>query len=507
MGGDAGSGPVEPVYGAVSKVNDFVLTGVNDLRGLTYASSGKIYATGHVGLNDGSNVTTGTDRQLAIVRFDADGTLDETFGTAGIKTHNIVPRVTNDPGTGVVVVNNGNEESLGIRELTSGEFIVQLNARDAAGTGTDVLLVKVDAAGELVAGFGTGGVKRVDFGWVEGTGTFPTSGATPSDTSWGIGYDNSTGTEKIVVFGFGPARRVTSGTQRTDNDRFVTRVLASDGSFDPSFNGGAPYTFHSAGTLGDNARRGTVYADGSILSAGYTNLGDGLGNHVVLIKLTPNGTPAADFRFGDGIPGIINFSPLGVSRFNSFLSDGGVAECYAAGKLSTGHFVTTGYGRATAAGVPSSLGYAVTDNVDLVSFKTLPSGVVDTDGWATEGALAIQSEEFHAGLDTEDRGRDLVVLPDDRVIQVGKYGPYPAIYVIKPNGVLDGGSGTGGRFEYQPLVRAADPAADPPVTALTTSHFFAVASSPNGKSIVATSSNHELGVRVAFLGVAEPVTP
>jgi hypothetical protein len=196
-----------------------------------------------------------------------------------------------------------------------------------------------------------------------------------------------------------------------------------------------------------------------------------------------------------------------VSRFNPFLADGGVAECYGIGRLSTGHFVTTGYGRATAAGVPSSLGYAVTDSVDLVSFKTLPSGAIDTDGWATEGALAIQSEEFHAGVDTEDRGRDLIVLPDDRVIQVGKYGPYPAIYVVKPNGRLDAGSGTGGRFEYAPLVRAADPAAMPPVTALTTSHFFAVARSPNGKSIVATSSNHELGVRVAFLGVADPVTP
>jgi hypothetical protein len=381
---------------------------------------------------------------------------------------------------------------------------VQLNGRDVAGTGQDVLLAKIDADGALVSGFGTGGVVRVDFGWVDGVGTFPTSGVTPADTSWGIGLDTSTpNVEKIVVFGFGPARRVTSGTQRVDNDRYVTRVLASDGTFDTTFNGGVPFTFHSAGTLGDNGRRGQVLADGTILSAGYTNLGDGLGNHVIVIKLGPSGTLATDFRYGDGIPAVINFSPLGVSRFNPFLDDGGVAECYAVGRQSTGHLVTTGYGRATAAGVQSSLGYAVTDAVDLVSFRTLPDGAVDVEGYGTAGTLAIQSEELHTGVDTEDRGRDLVVLPDDRVIQVGKFGPYPAIYVVKPNGVLDDGSGIGGRFEYEPLVRAADPNAMPPVTALTTSHFFAVAASQNGRSIVATSSNHELGVRVAFLGVAE----
>jgi uncharacterized delta-60 repeat protein len=477
---------------------------VNDLRGLTFAASGKIYASGHVGLNDGSNVVTGTDRRLAVVRFDADGTLDDTFGTAGVVTHNIVERVVNDPGTGPVVVNNGNEESYGIVELASGELVVHVNGRDAAGTGQDVLLVKLDAAGARVAGFGTNGVKRVDFGWVDGVGTFPTANQTPSDTSWGIGLDGSTaGDEKIVVFGFGPARRVTTGTQRVDNDRYVTRVHASDGSMDAGFNAGAVFTFNSAGTFGDNGRRGLVLADGSIVSAGYTNLGEGLGNHVVVIRLTPAGTLQPGFRFGDGIPAVIGFSPPGVARLNPFLPDGGLAECYGAGVLSDGSVVTTGYGRATAAGVPSSLGYATTDAVDLVSFKLLPHGALDT-GYAANGALAIQSEELHTGVDTEDRGRDLVVLPDDRIVQVGKFGPFPSVFVVKPNGALDEDAGLGGRFEYPPLVRAADPSANPPVTALTTSHFFTVELSPDGHTVVATTTNHELGVRVALLDVASP---
>jgi hypothetical protein len=137
-----------------------------------------------------------------------------------------------------------------------------------------------------------------------------------------------------------------------------------------------------------------------------------------------------------------------------------------------------------------------------VSFKLTPTGTLDTS-YAFDGALAIQSEEQHAGLDTEDRGRDLVVLRDDRVIQVGKFGPYPSIFVVKPDGSPDITAGLGGRFEYAPMVRAADPTAMPPVTAITTtSQFFTVELSPNGQSIVAVTNNHELGVRVALLQVA-----
>jgi uncharacterized delta-60 repeat protein len=500
MGGEVDPGPS---YAPITKQSDYILTTVNDLRGLTFAADDKIYASGHVGTNDGADATAGTDRQLVVVRFNADGTPDDTFGTNGVVTHNIVTRVVDTSGVSPVVTNNGNEESFGIVELDSGELIVQANVRDVAGTGQDVVLIKLDATGALVAGFGTNGVQRIDFGWVDGVGTYPTANQTPSDTSWGIGVDDTVdGDEKIVVFGFGPARRVTTGTQRVDNDRYIARVHASDGSMDAGFNAGAVFTFNVAGTFGDNARRGVVRPDGSIISSGYANLGEGLGNHVVVIRLTAAGVLQPGFRLGDGIPAVISFSPPGVARFNPFLPDGGAAECYAADLLSDGSLVTPGYGRATAAGVMSSMGYATTDAVDLVSFKLTPTGTLDTS-YAFDGALAIQSEEQHAGLDTEDRGRDLVVLRDDRVIQVGKFGPYPSIFVVKPDGSPDITAGLGGRFEYAPMVRAADPTAMPPVTAITTtSQFFTVELSPNGQSIVAVTNNHELGVRVALLQVA-----
>jgi uncharacterized delta-60 repeat protein len=463
-------------FAPITEQSATLLTNVNDIRGLVFGADGKLYASGHVGAG------TTVDRTLAVLRFNADGTPDATFGSGGLVTQNIVPRVVDETG---LVLNDGNEESLGIVELGDGSLLVQGNVRDANGRGTDVVLVKLTAAGELVEDFGGGGVLRVDFGWTPADdATWPVVDAAPVDNSWGIALDTSSGVEKVVVFGHGPGapgllNTATPPAQRTDNDRYIARLLASDGSRDPAFNGGALYTLQSGGTFSDGGRRGFVEADGSIVSAGYTNFGDSFGNHVLAIRLLPSGAPDPAFKAGIAAPGVI--------RANPFIEDGGVAECYAIGKQSSGRYVSTGYGRATAAGVASSLGWATTDAVDLVSVGFTAEGVDPTYG--SEGTFAVQSEPFALG-NTEDRGRDLVVLADDRVVHVGRFGPNPGIFVTTPDGVLDTGSGVDGRFTF-------------PALAAPTAHFFTAALSPDGKTIVATTNNHADGVLLAVLQVAE----
>jgi uncharacterized delta-60 repeat protein len=431
--------------------------------------------------------------------MNADGTLDESFGNDGIVQFNLRERVVEDVPAGAggasgeggaggagpteIVVNDGDEQSLGIVELENGDLIVQANVRDAGGKGTDVVLLRLDSDGELVDSFGDGGLQRVDFGWTDEDAASWTLATGPSDQSWGISLDNSGDEEKVVVFGFGPAKPgQTTGdpaVQRTDNDRYVARVLASDGSFDPDFNDGAVFAFNSGGTFSDGGRRGIVEADGSIVSAGYTNYGDGLGNHIVVIRLRPDGTPDPEFGFGIAAPG--------VARANPFLDDGGAAECYQVGKQSSGRYVTTGYGRATVANGLSSYGWETTEEVDLVAFGLLPGGIDTTFG--REGTLAIQSEGLNLGS-TEERGRDLVVLPDDRVVFAGRFGTDPALMVITPAGELDDSVGDAGRFQYDPLSG-------------TTSHFFRIALSADRTRIVAGTNNHADGVRVAVLSVGE----
>ncbi len=484
---DGGKPPVK-TYAAITEVADHRIAEINDLRGLTFAKDGKLYASGHTDA-DAKN------RKLVLARFEADGKLDTTFDDDGIVVTDLAA---------------GDEQSLGVVELDNGDLIVQANVSDGKGgaaikdiaggadgvraSGTNVWLVRFDSSGKLVTSWGTNGKAPVVFGWTDADDaswpapTYNSSLAEnmrystpgyPNDQGWGVVLDKSSGEEKLVVSGFGPAKKSTS-EQRYDNDRYVARLLASTGAPDPEWNGGSAFTFNSLGTFSDGGRRAIVEKDGTVVSAGYTNFGAGLGNHVVLLRLGPDGKPDTKFGFGIASPG--------ATRFNPFIDDGGVAECYAVGRQSSGRYVTTGYGRATGNGVTSRYGYVTTDQVDLVSFGVKSDGRGIDPKYGKEGTLAVQSEELGLG-GTEDRGRDLLVLPDDRVVHAGRLGTSPAIFVTTPEGALDKSVSDDGTFTYEPF--------DP-----MPSHFFAVAASQDKKRIAAATSTHASGVIVAVLEVA-----
>jgi uncharacterized delta-60 repeat protein len=405
-----------------------------DPYGLLFASDGFVYASGAT-IEEGA-------RKLAVWRF-KDGELDTTFGTDGVVTKDIP----------------GNESSFDMVEVSPGSFVVQ------AVAGGKVWLVKLTKDGSGTYAFGD--PVFVKFGWDENEGwpggmTNPPS-SPPSYTSWCIGLDKSNpASPKIVVFAHGaPPKAANVAEQRTDNDRWITRVMADTLAFDTTFNGGAPYSTDADGkNLGDNARRGIVLADGSMVSAGYTNFGQGLGNHVVLIRLLPNGTPDPAFGFGTS-PAI-----PGQTKFNPFVSTGGFAEAYAVVQQSFGRLVTTGYGISN---------FETTSKAnDLVSFGVKPDGL-DTS-YGKLGSFAWQSEsDKSAGLGATafmDRGRDLAVLPDDRLVHVGVYDDYASVFVLDKDGKPDPSSGVGGLIKY------SYPAA-----------FYKVAVSSDGKRIAATAQS------------------
>ncbi len=485
QGGEAGAGgsPEVPLT-AVTELSSKIFTEASDLRGLFFTASGKLYASGHLGAS-----ATATDKKIVVGRFDKDGNADTTFGTGGFVAINVVTQVP-DPNDATKFLNDGNEESLGIVELANGDLVVQVNIRDENGVGMDVGLLKLDSAGAPVTTFGTGGLVRVTFGWAPTDDVnFPVGGTVtaPSDQSWGIELDpSSPTTQKIVLFGHGtaPIGSKTSGAngvQRTDNDRYIARVLASDGSIDPAFNAGKVFSFNSGDIFSDGGRRGIVEQDGSIVSAGYTNYGAGLGNHILLIRLQPNGTLDTNFGFG-----IVN---RGVLRTNPFVSDGGVAECYNVTRQSSGRYVTTGYGNATGPGAMSSYGYASSTGPDLISVGIAADGKDLDYDFGNEATFVAQSEE--AGLAaTEDRGRDVLALADDQLVYAGRYGTDPAIYVVAPDGSFDPANGVGKLIRYTPLSG-------------TTSHFFRVKASPDGTRVAAATSNHADGALLAVLKVGE----
>jgi uncharacterized delta-60 repeat protein len=489
VGGAGGAGG-EPTLAEVTKLHDGVFTQASDLRGLRFSSTGKIWASGHLGIIANPSLPADPDKKLIVARFMADGTPDSSFDGDGFMQLNLAVRVQ----AGDVITNDGNEESLGIVELANGDIVVQANIRDVNGKGMDVVLARFTSAGVPVTSFGDDGVARLVFGWAPADDLgWPTAGAAPSDSSYGLELDASGGQERLVVFGFGSAAKgqMTTGmspVQRTDNDRYVTRVMASDGTVDPAFNGGAPFTYNTGGTFADNGRRGVVEADGSILAAGYTNFGTGFGAHVVAIRLKPDGKPDASFGFGVVDDGVIRSNPV--------IDDGGAAEAYAIARQHSGRIVTTGYGSATAANTKSSYDYASTIGPDLMSLGITADGKGLDESWGNLGLFVAQSEEL-ALARAEERGRDLAVLADDRLVYVGNFATDPAIYVVMPDGSFDPANGIGQLFRYDPLTVTVNG------TNTQTSHFFRVVVSADGKRVAASSSQNVDGARLALLKVGE----
>ncbi len=452
---------------------DRVTTSANDLRGLTYARvaphAGKIYASGHVG-------TTNETRKVVVARFNADGSPDTTFGSGGFVELEATATQA-----------NGDENSLGIAELQSGGVVVTAQATDADG-GQSVYLFRLDKDGEQVDGWGDAeGKVEVVFGWAnEDNENFP--GTVPSDTAWDVQVDRSVGTDRVVVFGFGSAP---DGSGRTDADRYVARlnITNTGADADPTFNSGNAFTLNAAASLGDNARRGIVEDNGKIVSAGYANLGTGLGNHIVMFRLNANGTLDSGFGGFSSRPSIVT-KRAGVAVFNPFVIDEGFSESYAVGyQKGTASYVTTGYGAATAADTFSSFGYETTIQQDIAVFRVSSGTAASVDmGFGNNGHMVVQSEGL--GLPTnEDRGRHLVVLPDDRILIAGRFGGNAAAVVLTADGQPDESVFGDGIIEL--------PHDD------INSQFFGLALSEDGKRVAMSTDNNANGARLVVLEIAD----
>lgn len=476
--GPAGpAGPAGDSSGAsVGIAADTVTTMANDLRGLNYAQvaphANKIYASGHVG-------TTDATRQVVIARFFADGSPDTGFGGDGF----VELEATATEGS-------GDENSYGVAELQSGGVVAVANALDADG-GQSVYLFRLDADGNPVPGWGDAqGKVEVVFGWANAdNGTFPGApAAQPADIAWDVQVDRSIAGDRVVVFGQGSA----GDGVRTDRDRYVARldITATGADADPTFNGGAAFSYNATGVLNDNQRRGTVEADGKIVASGYTDLGGVLDNHVFLIRLAADGTLDATFGGFSDEPTIA--ATPGIAVFNPFKVDAGYAENYAAGfQQSTSSYIVVGYGAATATGsvTGSTLGYETSLAQDVVVFRVSSgtSAGIDTS-WGNTGTQALQSEGL--GFRTnEDRGRHLVMLPDDRSVVAGRFGGNPAAFVLTVDGQPDSRVFGDGVIELP--------------NDTISSQFFGLAASPDGNRVAMTTNTDDAGARLVVLKIAQ----
>jgi uncharacterized delta-60 repeat protein len=226
--------------------------------------------------------------------------------------------------------------------------------------------------GKLDPTFGTSGVAKIDLG----PGRVTTGTTFVGDNAWGLG---SLADDRIVVFG----SKLADGSGRTDSD-YAVIGLTSAGALGTGFGAGGKVVV-DLDRSGDAPRTLKVQSDGKLVATGYSAGADGVVTPV-LIRLSLAGV--LDTTFGKTGVATTKILP-------------GVAEPYAV-DVQGDSYVSVGYGR----------GADAAEKVDLIVERYRPDGSLDKS-FGKDGLTRIDIAR------DDDRARNVVVLPDSRLLAVG----------------------------------------------------------------------------------------
>ena len=277
--------------------------GGGDDRGysVTVQADGGILVAGH----------SGSD--FALVRYNADGSLDTSFGGGG----------------GIVTTDIAGNSGYGQSVTIQADGGVLVAGYGWTGSSYDFVLVRYNADGSLDTGFGGGdGIVTTDIagGWdrgysvtVQGDGGILVAGGNGNDfalvrynadgsldTSFG-GGDGIVTTDIAGGVDFGQSVTVQadggilvagSGRNGSSYDFVLVRYNV-DGSLDTSFGGGDGIVTTDIAGGNDYGRSVTVQGDGGILVAGYGH--NGSNTDFALMRYNADGSLDTSFGGGDGI--------------------------------------------------------------------------------------------------------------------------------------------------------------------------------------------------------------
>lgn len=255
-------GTLDMAFGdkGVAKKNVIAKKGGELARGVVVQSTGKIVIAGTV---EHAGATDDRDRDLALVRFNADGTVDNAFGTAGVQIL--------DLSAGELVGTSYVADAFWDLELTPGGdgMFVFGSAKATGRTDTDFAVVKLKADGTRDS-YGTDGVAMVDISMKNAT---PKGGIVFADGS-------------VIGSGYW-----------TDGDSVVRPAvfkLKPDGTLDAGFATGgvfSPVVLASVAEAYDVAMQGT-----NIVTVGYGRASTTESLDFLSLRLT--GAGALDTTYG-----------------------------------------------------------------------------------------------------------------------------------------------------------------------------------------------------------------
>ncbi len=333
-----------------------------------------------------SSILSGTGNDFAIVRYNTNGTLDSSFGTGGKVIADLFSG-SDDLALAVAIDGNGK--------------IVIGGSTAAAGQSNDSLFViaRYDTNGAPDGTFGTGGLTTTDFGAgldainsiaIQADGSIVAAGSTPK---------NFTTTNGVLI----PA----------ESDVAIARYL-SDGNLDGTFNTTGTVTTDFDGGF-DQASRVAIDASGKIVIAGSAVVG---GNKdFAAARYSTSG--ALDNTFGTGGKVNIDFSQRTDAAFGLAIA-------------SNGDVILTG-----STAEPSN-----SADVNYALARLTPAGALDDSFGAGNGRL---TTDFAGGRDTAsaasiDAGGKLVVagtaLPSGSLVGDFAVARYSLTNAATPNPII-----------------------------------------------------------------------
>lgn len=260
-------------HGALARYN------ANGTLDVTFGNAGKVTTPGVTGFYqiavqpDGKIVAVGADGRddMALVRYNTNGSLDAGFGSGGKATRDFL---------------GGNDAGTGLKLLPDGKILVLgwTQRRNEYGGPTG------DARTVLVR-FGGDGTVDNSFAAVE-SGAFYINTIYQYDTRPTMTLQTKDSVTRIVVGG-GEAT-----TAESTALEFVLERYEMDGRPDPTFGVGGRAEFAFDGATVAHIQGLSAYADGRLLASGQVNNTTAASTRAALARLNADGTPDSSFGAG-----------------------------------------------------------------------------------------------------------------------------------------------------------------------------------------------------------------
>jgi uncharacterized delta-60 repeat protein len=246
-------GSLDQSFGTAGKVKTDFFGSIDSGFGIALQQDGRIIVAGATIVNSSNN-------DFAVARYNTDGTLDNTFGNGGKVTTDFFG--FSDRGTDVIVQQNG-------RILVAG------SAFRGIASVVDFALVRYNADGTLDSSFGAGGRVVTDFFGF-------------SDLANGLDLQTD---GRIVVAG-------AANNLNVSGFDFALARYTTDGILDPTFGSGGKVTTNFFADV-EAASDVEIQSDGKIVVAGFTTpSGGATGDDFALARYESDGR--LDSEFGDG---------------------------------------------------------------------------------------------------------------------------------------------------------------------------------------------------------------